>query len=202
MTHPLHRYLVDCNPRAIPVPTFLKVGDSEQVLTLYYIEVEPFKPRYFAFLATGQTAKIGTAREVQDFLGCCYNQPTFPHLQQRKTRLSVEDHQAAQSKALKLLFPEVVEKKVYDYWQAILKLKAGSESTFFYDCFTEMNACLQFVDDVGNIPDLYKHLNKTERQSLKHLIRVTSSFLAYLKGETPIEFEDNQLETLDLDWKG
>ena len=104
MSNALHRHLVASNPRAVPMDAFFKTGDDKQRLTLFYVEIEPFKVRYFAYTKEGGEFTIGNRPEVQAFLAKCYEKKEYGYEEQMTNALlTLEQHQRAEAIGLDLI---------------------------------------------------------------------------------------------------
>lgn len=104
MANPLHRSLEDLNPRANLMTAFFETGDDKQRLTLFYVEIEPLKVRYFAYTEEDGQVTIGNRSEVQDFLAKCYEKKEYGYEEQLSNALlTLEQHQRAEAIGLELI---------------------------------------------------------------------------------------------------
>lgn len=104
MANPLHRSLEALNPRANLMTAFFKTGDDKQRLTLFYVEIEPLKVRYFAYTKEDGQVTIGNRSEVQAFLAKCYEKKEYGYEEQlTNALLTLEQHQRAEVIGLELI---------------------------------------------------------------------------------------------------
>ena len=104
MENLLQRHLMKANPRANLMTAFFKTGDDKQRLTLFYVEIEPLKVRYFAYTKEDGQVTIGNRSEVQAFLAKCYEKKEYGYEEQlTNALLTLEQHQRAEVIGLELI---------------------------------------------------------------------------------------------------
>ena len=190
MENLLQRHLMKANPRANFMPSFFRTGDEEQRLALFYVDVEPFKARYFAYTRELGAVTIGGRTDVQAFLGKCYGYENYGYEEQlANSSLTVAQHIAAEDKGLALVGEMKEEARAEE---PVLDLKSLSEG------LSNLVTC---IDSRGGVARLYATLQKEERRRLKLTLRLSHTVVSTLQGMTPIDFEDEHLDSLGLDDK-